>query len=164
MLSTPPAFILSQDQTLMLKCLSCQMSSGITVCLSCSISRTCPLNNSWISYKILMESSGLHYCLFVKVLRCLSRDSLFNISQPSALVNNFFIFFAVRLSFQKCILKRRNLIANGERGIWTLAPVARPTPLAGAPLRPLEYFSIIRITSLPNFFCVSNSWRKIHYT
>ena len=32
---------------------------------------------------------------------------------------------------------------NGERGIWTLAPVARPTPLAGAPLRPLEYFSAV---------------------
>ena len=31
---------------------------------------------------------------------------------------------------------------GGERGIWTLAPVSRPTPLAGAPLRPLEYFSI----------------------
>ena len=30
---------------------------------------------------------------------------------------------------------------NGERGIWTLAPVTRPTPLAGAPLQPLEYFS-----------------------
>ena len=39
-------------------------------------------------------------------------------------------------------------IMNGERGIWTLAPVARPTPLAGAPLRPLEYFSIIRTTPL----------------
>ena len=78
--------------------LSCQMSSGITVCLSCSISRTCSLNNSWISYEILMESSGLHYCSIVKVLRCLSRDSLFNISQPSALVNNFF-------SFDKTILK-----------------------------------------------------------
>ena len=32
-------------------------------------------------------------------------------------------------------------IVNGEGGIWTLAPVSRPTPLAGAPLRPLEYFS-----------------------
>ena len=30
---------------------------------------------------------------------------------------------------------------GGEGGIWTLAPVSRPTPLAGAPLRPLEYFS-----------------------
>ena len=122
MLSTPPAFILSQDQTLMLKCLSCQMSSGITVCLSCSISRTCSLNNSWISYKILMESSGLHYCLFVKVLRCLSRDSLFNISQPSALVNNFFIFFAVRLSFQKCICKTKE--SDSERRKRDLNPRA----------------------------------------
>ncbi len=31
---------------------------------------------------------------------------------------------------------------GGEGEIWTLAPVTRPTPLAGAPLRPLEYFSI----------------------
>ena len=32
-------------------------------------------------------------------------------------------------------------LRSGERGIWTLAPVSRPTPLAGAPLQPLEYFS-----------------------
>ena len=38
---------------------------------------------------------------------------------------------------------------NGAGGIWTLAPVARPTPLAGAPLQPLEYFSIIWKSSLP---------------
>ena len=31
---------------------------------------------------------------------------------------------------------------GGEGEIWTLAPVTRPTPLAGAPLRPLEYFSV----------------------
>ena len=31
---------------------------------------------------------------------------------------------------------------GGEEKIWTSAPVTRPTPLAGAPLRPLEYFSI----------------------
>ena len=30
---------------------------------------------------------------------------------------------------------------NGEGGIWTLAPRKRSTPLAGAPLQPLEYFS-----------------------
>ena len=29
----------------------------------------------------------------------------------------------------------------GEGGIWTLAPRERSTPLAGAPLQPLEYFS-----------------------
>ena len=33
---------------------------------------------------------------------------------------------------------------NGEGGIWTLAPRKRPIPLAGAPLRPLEYFSGLR--------------------
>ena len=32
-------------------------------------------------------------------------------------------------------------IKNGAGGIWTLAPVSRPTPLAGAPLQPLEYYS-----------------------
>ena len=32
-------------------------------------------------------------------------------------------------------------MVNGERGIWTLAPRKRSTPLAGAPLQPLEYFS-----------------------
>ena len=31
--------------------------------------------------------------------------------------------------------------SGGDGEIWTLAPVARPTPLAGAPLRPLEYIS-----------------------
>ena len=30
---------------------------------------------------------------------------------------------------------------GGEGETRTLAPVTRPTPLAGAPLRPLEYFS-----------------------
>ena len=38
---------------------------------------------------------------------------------------------------------------NGERGIWTLAPRERPTPLAGAPLQPLEYFSIVWTIPLP---------------
>ena len=40
-------------------------------------------------------------------------------------------------SFKIIFLEKR----SGEGGIWTLAPVSRPIPLAGAPLRPLEYFS-----------------------
>ena len=40
---------------------------------------------------------------------------------------------------------------SGEGGIWTLAPVSRPIPLAGAPLRPLEYFSI------------ASAWRRFYY-
>ena len=38
-----------------------------------------------------------------------------------------------------CILKLHK--NGGEGGIWTLASVSRTTPLAGEPLRPLEYFS-----------------------
>ena len=36
---------------------------------------------------------------------------------------------------------KNRIVFNGEGGIWTLAPRERPTPLAGAPLQPLEYFS-----------------------
>ena len=66
-LGTPPAFILSQDQTLMLKWCLCP-ASFIWHCLllirvaSRSFDRSAC---SWISLKIL-EFSGLHYCLFVK--------------------------------------------------------------------------------------------------
>ena len=52
---------------------------------------------------------------------------------------------------------------NGERGIWTLAPVTRPTPLAGAPLQPLEYFSSI-LNILYQYLIMRLSWRKIYYT
>ena len=72
-----------------------------------------------------------------------------------ALSTTFYIYFSKHLQWHKR-RKKRNLnllrffsyfllVVNGERGIWTLAPVARPTPLAGAPLQPLEYFSIIEI-------------------
>ena len=44
-------------------------------------------------------------------------------------------------------LKLSGINHNGERGIWTLAPRERPTPLAGAPLQPLEYFSIQRFSA-----------------
>ena len=46
---------------------------------------------------------------------------------------------------------------SGERGIWTLAPVTRPIPLAGAPLRPLEYFS--KVHYLIIWCCSMRSWR-----
>ena len=41
-------------------------------------------------------------------------------------------------------------LPGGERGIRTLAAVSRPTPLAGAPLRPLEYFSNYSPSALLN--------------
>ena len=41
-----------------------------------------------------------------------------------------------------------HFINGGEGGIWTLAPVSRPIPLAGAPLQPLEYFSMLNYLTL----------------
>ena len=75
---------------------------------------------------------------------------------PKALSTTFFTLFISRFYYLFFLNKHDILVSNttlrkkwkwpsslpnGERGIWTLAPVARPTPLAGAPLRPLEYFS-----------------------
>ena len=75
-LGTPPAFILSQDQTLMLKWCLCP-ASFIWHCLLL-IRVACQsfdqLACSWISMKIL-EFSGLHYCLFVKDHNLLLRKS-----------------------------------------------------------------------------------------
>ena len=57
---------------------------------------------------------------------------------------SFYTFFSIIYGRKKTIWKLVSDSShwpNGERGIWTLAPVTRPIPLAGAPLRPLEYFS-----------------------
>ena len=45
-------------------------------------------------------------------------------------------------------------LIGGEGEIRTLAPIARPTPLAGAPLQPLEYYSVrITIITYKAVFC-----------
>ena len=105
-----------------------------------------------------MSIVQLSMFFFVVAVSC---DSFYIISKHFMFVNNFFkLFFVAFLNlsnsnfdilsyifllvnnffevFSKVIFKQ-----NGERGIRTLAPVARPTPLAGAPLRPLEYFSAV---------------------
>ena len=79
-----------------------------------------------------------------------------------------FQFFATAWLFYQIIRRlsttflkkiRTTHISNqsGERGIWTLAPVTRPIPLAGAPLRPLEYFS--KVHYLIIWCCSMRSWR-----
>ena len=92
---------------------------------------------------LYLEFSGLFYYSVIKFLWPLIRSLLFALSCVSEIYiitlwracQQLFLFF-LKFFF---IIKSR--ISNGERGIWTLAPVARPTPLAGAPLQPLEYFS-----------------------
>ena len=81
------------------------------------------------SYQVSLTS----YQVFA--VRSLVRQRDIYYHTVKSLSTTFLIFFEILLF----IIKSR--ISNGERGIWTLAPVARPTPLAGAPLQPLEYFS-----------------------
>ena len=100
-LSTPPAFILSQDQTLDKKFLpsrttSLAIPSVLTVFLGCLFQVPSPKGISlsqtvlWNSY----ESSGLHYCLVFKVLPvCLSRRNSDIISSAIICVKTFFILF-----------------------------------------------------------------------
>ena len=86
--------------------------------------------------------------IYYHIQKCLSTTFLFFFFNSSELMCCRFDSFDIlsnRLSFVNNFFKkiRTTYIANksGERGIWTLAPVTRPIPLAGAPLRPLEYFS-----------------------
>ena len=85
----------------------------------------------YIISKCFMFVNNFFKLFFVAFLN-LSNSNSDILSYIFLLVNNFFEVFS------KVIFKQ-----NGERGIRTLAPVARPTPLAGAPLRPLEYFSAV---------------------
>ena len=60
-------------------------------------------------------------------------------------------------------------LISAEGGIWTLAPRKRSTPLAGAPLQPLEYFSWISnssdivLTSLWRSFIIINSFWNVNW-
>ena len=45
------------------------------------------------------------------------------------------------------IRSKLTIIDGGDGGTRTLAPVSRPTPLAGAPLHQLEYISIVKLTN-----------------
>ena len=93
-LSTPPAFILSQDQTLKLKCLIRSRLLAwliIPVCFSLLfkeqfVLQICSLN-------ILLEFSRLSYCSVINVLCCLS-DSLFSLTHSFEFVKYFLFLFS----------------------------------------------------------------------
>ena len=235
-LSTPPAFILSQDQTLMLKydLLRSSLTAKSFVWFLhqlnwlihplhfwCDCIKMLLLFKGFVLWTFyirifyrrisLLEFSGLHYCLFVKVLVLFAWRNSDILSSFKVFVKNFFIFFKHFLLLVRRFLRRvscyhtfksvstlfsfifqiifwfvytiqlrrkkRILILlryfshgffainriyfenkwNGEEGIWTLAPVTWPTPLAGAPLQPLEYFSLgTELIPLPILNCASS--------
>ena len=97
-------------------------------------------------------SAFLSWCVVAFRQRWYSTKSSFVCQELFHFSFQMFQFFATAWLFYQIIRRlsttflkkiRTTHISNqsGERGIWTLAPVTRPIPLAGAPLRPLEYFS-----------------------
>ena len=124
-LSTPPAFILSQDQTLMFKCLIlAPVKTGLSdvplllpwrtkffrwkpkvyivyYLLKVFVLWTILLFHFWNFFSI--EFSGLHYCLFIKVLfACLICDSFYSLSKLFHFVKHFFILFFIFRSVPLC--------------------------------------------------------------
>ena len=91
--------------------------------------------SAWLSYQtaFCLSRTFLAFLNFFVSSWRLAWSSFVILPCLSPPVKNFFQVF---LTFFWLIN-----ITNGEGGIWTLAPRKRPTPLAGAPLQPLEYFS-----------------------
>ena len=100
MLGTPPAFILSQDQTLMLKVFPCQNNwLSFFVCFANISGSYCfvwvdSFESNLFSEILYLEFSGSHYCLFVKVLLLLSvqRQLWYHITLLE-LCQQLFLFF-----------------------------------------------------------------------
>ena len=75
---------------------------------------------------------------------CMKRSTFFvpNVPKARFIAEGNFIFHAPSGVLHSAKTKKpctaRLLCFGGEGGIWTLAPVARPTPLAGAPLHHLS--------------------------
>ena len=145
-------------------------SSNLSICLNYSLwifqgfslfsyQCSCSLffsNFDILAYLLLFVNN--FFILFSVVL--FLHNSFVSLAQSVWIVNNFFYFLkflrfgtlqfnavlkTTFVKYHKCYCLSSSfhkfLRKSGEGGIWTLAPVSRPIPLAGAPLRPLEYFS-----------------------
>ena len=90
----------------------------------------------WHNFFILSHSEVFvknFFNLFFNVLLLFLSNS-YILSHSHSSVKHFFIFLLY--------FPNKSEKYYGEGGIWTLAPRERSTPLAGAPLQPLEYFSM----------------------
>ena len=109
MLSTPPAFILSQDQTLMFKSFFLQnlawliSSVGLSsfTVLRSSVLHRCVRQIFRFAWIILFEFFKVFYCSVINVLFVVSNN--FDIlAHLLSFVNNFFIFFFAIVFWQLC--------------------------------------------------------------
>ena len=90
--------------------------------------------------KPFVKNFFVYFSTFLKFFRCFSFEpQLLHFITFISICQELFRFFSNSFLWYSERIKR--FLPNGEGGIWTLAPRKRPTPLAGAPLQPLEYFS-----------------------
>ena len=157
-LGTPPAFILSQDQTLKLKffpgpnlawLISKPFYCCFRFCSECSHSWPKPLSHFYKNFQ------GFTYCSVFKVLCCCRfSDSLFTITQLVSFVNNFFQVFWSSFSVLQASLKRRRRDLNPRAGLptYTLSRGASSASWVFLPNRSLLRF--LRFLTFPSDACV----------
>ena len=142
--------VLHTVQSLIFKVLCCSLSQTAHICyhkLFC-LSRTF-LKSFWSFVVVFSQQQLLYVSILFRICQQLFSSFLFcwNSFAPAG-INHITVIsscqqlFMINFIFLPEGQKNNHLEKrSGERGIWTLAPVSRPTPLAGAPLQPLEYFS-----------------------
>ena len=137
MLGTPPAFILSQDQTLIKSV--CLRQNELTLIFAHSVTNRLKLIifTVYLGYTDIttcmrsFEFSRLSHYLIIKVLShfiAFQQVSFDILSYDFASVKNFFKFFILAKSTEK-------------QGFEPWRRFSRPTPFPGEPLQPLGYFS-----------------------
>ena len=94
MLSTPPAFILSQDQTLMFKCLIVgQNNSSLCSSRSYCFKVTASFRNSLFLMILFLEFSRFLHCLVIKVRLLLSLATAFIYYHSFQHLSTLFLIF-----------------------------------------------------------------------
>ena len=135
MLSTPPAFILSQDQTLK-KCVCSKFNINLlayislfTVLKDLSIVLWMCLSLQTVSFKEFSRIVYVFHCSVIKVLICSpSCDSLFTISHHFIDVNSYFFF-------------KQETRERRRRDLNPRAATNDLLPFQGSPFGQLGYFS-----------------------
>ena len=97
------------------------------------LSRSVLLPRKLLYFTIVLRICQELFSSFLLEIVLPVRHNLYILLYPIWFVKHFFILF--------CVSAKKSKREYGEGGIWTLAPRERSTPLAGAPLQPLEYFS-----------------------
>ena len=131
MLSTPPAFILSQDQTLMLKSLPASFFIwltvfGLKICIFSVLNFLNLFRSAVLILLTLKEFSRLHCCLFVKdqfLFSVVSATALLDYHKLFCLSTPFFQVFLLFFHKYNFVLKQPLTLQDRPVGSLYLSPL-----------------------------------------